>query len=190
MSIVDEAFIIETNILDIINKLKPDIVLKGKEHEFEFNIEKDILQSYGGKLVFSSGEIIFSSYDLLYKSLNKTKNIIQKYDISNDFLNRHSIKKKKLIKLIDNFSNLNVIVIGDIIIDEYITCEPLGMSQEDPTIVVQPIESKKYLGGAGIVALHSSSLGANVNFITVTGDDEINKFAKDQLNKYNVFVDK
>jgi rfaE bifunctional protein kinase chain/domain len=185
LSIVDKAFIIDKNILDVIKELKPDIVLKGKEHEFELNIEKDIIQSYGGKLVFSSGEIIFSSYDLLNKTLNNN-NYIQKYIISKEFLLRHSIKKKKLFDLINNFTNLNVIVLGDLIIDEYITCEPLGMSQEDPTIVVQPLESKKYLGGAGIVALHSSSLGANVNFISVTGDDAINKFAKDKLNEFNV----
>ena len=51
------------------------------------------------------------------------------------------IKNSKLNTLIDNFPNLKVCVIGDLIIDEYITCQPLGMSQEDPTIVVSPIEN-------------------------------------------------
>ena len=33
-------------------------------------------------------------------------------------------------------SKLKVCVIGDLIVDEYIICEPLGMSQEDPTLVI------------------------------------------------------
>ena len=77
-------------------------------------------------------------------------------------------------------------VIGDIIIDEYITCDPLGMSQEDPTIVVTPIESKKFIGGAAIVAAHAAGLGAQVNFISVTGKDLMSKFAFKNLTDYQV----
>ena len=39
------------------------------------------------------------------------------------------------------FKGLKVVVIGDVIVDEYISCDPLGMSEEDPTIVVTPISS-------------------------------------------------
>ena len=60
----------------------------------------------------------------------------------------------------------------EIIIDEYIYCDPLGMSQEDPTIVVTPVESRTFTGGAGIVAGHVASLGALSHYISVTGDDE------------------
>ena len=59
----------------------------------------------------------------------------------------------------------NNIIIGDLIIDEYINCDPLGMSQEDPTLVVTPVESKKFIGGAGIVASHAASLGAKTSII-------------------------
>ena len=52
---VDEDSIRET-ILD----LQPAIVVKGKEHEVANNFEKDLLDSYGGKLIFAS-EIQFSS---------------------------------------------------------------------------------------------------------------------------------
>ena len=77
-------------------------------------------------------------------------------------------------------------VIGDTIVDEYKTCEPLGMSQEDPTIVVTPISSDLFLGGAGIVAAHASGIGANVDFFTVLGDDEYNFYVKDKLKEYHV----
>ena len=88
--------------------------------------------------------------------------------------------------LLKSFSKKKVCVIGDLIVDEYITCQPLGMSQEDPTIVVTPLDSMRFIGGAGIVAAHAAGLGAEVNFLTVAGDDDAYKFAKNELVKFSV----
>jgi rfaE bifunctional protein kinase chain/domain len=190
-SFVDDSFIISESLENSILKLKPDFILKGKEHENNFNIEDNLIKDYGGKLVFSSGEVVFSSFDLIKKSLESKDKI--KFEVPYDFLKRHSISKQSLSILINKFPSLNILVIGDLIIDEYITCEPLGMSQEDPTIVVKPINSNKYIGGAGIVAAHAAGLGANVNYITISGEDHIKEFAINELNKYgvntNIFVD-
>ena len=183
-SFVDDSFIINDSLENSILKYRPDFILKGKEHENSFNIEDNLIKDYGGKLVFSSGEVVFSSFDLIKKSLESKDKI--RFEVPFDFLNRHSISKKSLRNLINKFSNLNILVIGDLIIDEYITCEPLGMSQEDPTIVVKPINSNKFIGGAGIVAAHAAGLGANVKYITITGQDAIKDFAITELNNYGV----
>jgi len=53
------------------------------------------------------------------------------------------------------------LVIGDLIIDDYVTCDAVGMSQEDPTIVVTPILTRTFVGGAGGVAAHARGLGAD-----------------------------
>lgn len=182
--LVDYSFVMTIDVLEVINELKPAIVVKGNEHEDKFNKEFDIVKSYGGKLIFGSGDIRFSSLSLLQ---NEFKNV----DISNihkplEYINRNKINANRLINTLDKFSTLNVLVIGDTIVDEYKTCEPLGMSQEDPTIVVGPISSDIFLGGAGIVAAHASGLGANVDFITVLGDDENTKIVQDKLNDYNI----
>ena len=76
-------------------------------------------------------------------------------------------------------------IIGDIIIDEYINCSPIGMSREDPSVVFKSNEIKTYLGGSAIVALHASRLGANVTFLSVTGDDKHYKYISSQLKKKN-----
>ena len=73
---------------------------------------------------------------------------------------KHGALHSNLKSILSSFANLNVCVIGDLIVDEYIACDPLGMSQEDPTIVVTPIDKSIFLGGAGIVAAHAASLGA------------------------------
>lgn len=184
ISLVDKAFIADEPIGTIVERLQPDIVVKGKEHESGFNEELEVLNRYGGLLVFSSGEAIFSSIDLIRKEFQyfDPKTI----SLPDVYLDRHKIDKCRLSAIIHQFSELRVAVIGDLIVDEYITCDPLGMSQEDPTIVVTPVDSKRFIGGAGIVAAHASGLGAKVNFFSITGKDEARNYAVSTLETCNV----
>ena len=83
--------------------------------------------------------------------------------------------------------SLKVCVIGDTIVDEYIQCDPWGMSQEDPTIVVTPIMTERFLGGAAIVAAHARNLGAeSAVFISITGDDDTGGMLLKKLDSYGV----
>ncbi|QOG12084.1 PfkB family carbohydrate kinase [Arcobacter sp. FWKO B] len=181
---VDYAFILQDEPIDFIARLKPEIVVKGSEHEDKVNSEKELIESYGGKLIFSSGDIKFSSLSLLQDEINQLEHTAIKKPLS--YLNRHQIDYNKLLSTLEKFKDLNVLVIGDVIVDEYITCEPLGMSQEDPTIVVSPISSNIFLGGAGIVAAHSAGLGANVDFISIIGNDNYANLVEDKLKEYKV----
>ena len=181
---VDEAFLLTEQPAETIRRLRPDVVVKGKEYADRQNPEADALQSYGGTLLFSSGEVVYSSVDLLrreFGSLPKKAEVME-----NHFMRRHQLSAKVLKAIVESFSALKVLVIGDLIVDEYITCDPLGMSQEDPTIVVTPVDSKLFVGGAGIVAAHAAGLGANVRFITVCGNDPTSFFAKMALQKFGV----
>ena len=184
-SYVDEAFILETSAIEYIQEHKPDIVVKGKEHENEENPELEVIESYGGKLLFSSGEIGFSSMYLLREEF-----FASNYNVKHNskYLARHEFKLSDLKSIVDKFSTLSVLVIGDTIVDEYITCEALGMSQEDPTIVVTPLANNKFIGGAAIVASHAATLGAKVKFISVVGEDENKSYVQNGLDKLGIDV--
>ena len=172
---VDDAFIVDEPVAVVIERLRPDFVVKGKEHESLFNPESEALAQYGGKLLFSSGETVFSSLDLIRKEFREFDS--RSISLPHDYLTRHGIERKRLASLVQQFAKLRVCVVGDLIVDEYITCQPLGMSQEDPTIVVTPIDSTRFIGGAGIVAAHAAGLGASVRFISVAGSDASRDFA-------------
>lgn len=176
---VDEALLIDEPVTRVIARLRPDIVVKGKEHESRLNPEQEVLEQYGGQLLFSSGEIAFSSADLLRKEFAISS--VGAIRMPFDYLDRHDIKPSRLVALMQGFNNLKVCVVGDLIVDEYITCQPLGMSQEDPTIVVTPVDSSRFLGGAGIVAAHAAGLGAEARFVSICGNDDPRTFALDQL---------
>lgn len=176
---VHEAFLLDEPVANVIGRLRPDIVVKGKEHESRLNPELDALEQYGGRLLFSSGETAFSSVDLLRKEFTETD--YRTIGLPLEYLARHGIGSARLEALLQQFAAIKVCVVGDLIVDEYITCEPLGMSQEDPTIVVSPIDSTRFMGGAGIVAAHAAGLGANTRFVSVTGADAPREFAEKQL---------
>ena len=178
--LVDEAIIIDEPMADAIRKLKPDFIVKGKEHEGRENPEVLVLDEYGGQLVFSSGETEFSSLSLLANEV--MANQISTRAIPKEYRVNHQIKTENIKKIIEKFSTLNVAVIGDLIIDEYIDCQPLGMSQEDPCLAVTPINSIRFVGGAGIVALHGASLGAKAHLLSITGDDELHEYALEHLH--------
>ena len=129
---VDEAFIVDEPVASVVRRLRPEIVVKGKEHELRLNLELAELVQYGGKLVFSSGEASFSSLDLIRKEFIELDS--KSINLPLEFQARHGISSSRLSDLLQKFQQLKVCVVGDMIIDEYITCQPLGMSQEDPTI--------------------------------------------------------
>jgi rfaE bifunctional protein kinase chain/domain len=180
---VDDAFLFNGDVNVPLLKLRPGIVVKGREHSLVFNPETKALMSYGGRLVFGSGEAFFSSDDLI---ASENLSDVRGLELPTLFMKRHGITKDGLVKILDDFSTLKVIVIGDIIVDEYLSCHALGMSQEDPTVVVTPIDTERFLGGAGIVAAHASRLGASAKILSAVGDDETANHVRMFLDEYQV----
>lgn len=167
------------NINELIEKIKPEFVVKGSEFSRSKNIEESALSKYGGKLVFSSG-------NYFYSESNSKPNILEDIDHHLDFLARRQIDKTELNSIVNQFSKLKVCVIGDLIIDEFIECRPIGMSQESPSIVVAPIKTNRFVGGAGILAKHCAALGAETTFVSLIGDDEYGKWASKDLEASSI----
>ena len=70
-----------------------------------------------------------------------------------------------------DFSNINVLVIGDFMIDHYIMGTSNRISPEAPVPVVTPKKEYSIPGGAGNVAMNLSTMGADVTCVGVVGDD-------------------
>ena len=163
---------------------RPDIVVKGSEFSQALNVEERVLAQWGGRLIFSSGDSFFSERDMIGSSQSDLN--VKSFPLPLDFLQRHDITNLRLIEILGSFREINVCVIGDLIVDEFINCHPLGMSQEEPTIVVTPIDSKRFLGGAGIVAAHCASLGAKTTLLTIRGEDEVGEWSTRKALEYGI----
>jgi rfaE bifunctional protein kinase chain/domain len=187
ISYVDYSFIMGVRPENLIQMLEPSIVVKGREHEMFFNPEQDAVANYGGKLLFSSGEMRFSCVDLLRREMLEPD--LSSIVLPKEFPGRHGFALADLRTIMDKFNGFRVTILGDLIVDEYISCDPLGMSQEDPTLVVTPIQQELFIGGAAIVAAHARSLGAEVRYFSVSGKDSSAKYARDKLNEWGVMAE-
>ena len=71
-----------------------------------------------------------------------------------------------------NFSDSNILVVGDLMLDRYWHGDTSRISPEAPVPVVLVGDSEERAGGAGNVALNISALGAKASLMGFTGDDE------------------
>lgn len=80
----------------------------------------------------------------------------------------------------------NILVIGDLMIDHYLWGSCDRISPEAPVQVVNVKKESSVLGGAGNVINNLFALGANVDVISVMGDDTVANELKDLLEKIEV----
>ncbi|MGD0210254.1 MAG: D-glycero-beta-D-manno-heptose-7-phosphate kinase [Desulfomonilia bacterium] len=81
------------------------------------------------------------------------------------------IPKKRLNLIFDAMKSKNIMVIGDLMLDEYIWGKVERISPEAPVPVVEVQSELFKLGGAGNVANNLLGLGAQVIIIAVKGND-------------------
>jgi D-beta-D-heptose 7-phosphate kinase/D-beta-D-heptose 1-phosphate adenosyltransferase len=77
---------------------------------------------------------------------------------------------------IPNFSNCRLLVLGDVMLDQYFWGEVNRVSPEAPVPVVHLTSKTDSTGGAGNVALNLSGLGCRTHLIGIRGDDLPGKY--------------
>lgn len=80
--------------------------------------------------------------------------------------------KQEITSLFNNFNKLNVLIVGDVMIDAYYFGKVDRISPEAPVPVVSVQRKENRLGGAANVALNIQELGANPILCSVIGNDD------------------
>jgi D-glycero-beta-D-manno-heptose-7-phosphate kinase len=80
--------------------------------------------------------------------------------------------EKELSSIFDRFTKLRVLIIGDVMIDDYMWGKVTRISPEAPVPVVSVTRKEQRLGGAANVALNVKSLGATPILCSVIGVDK------------------
>ncbi len=98
------------------------------------------------------------------------------------------MKKKDIEELFQKFKELNVLIVGDAMIDAYMWGEINRMSPEASVPIVEIEKYEHRLGGAANVALNLKSLGANSVLCSVVGDDFRGRHLKELLDKQGIAI--
>jgi rfaE bifunctional protein kinase chain/domain len=77
-----------------------------------------------------------------------------------------------LTELFTQFTNLHVLIVGDVMVDAYVWGRASRLSPEAPVPVVNVDRTENRLGGAANVALNVQALGATPLLCSVVGDDQ------------------
>src|SRR5881396_327834 len=73
-----------------------------------------------------------------------------------------SVNASRLRSLINNFAGKRVLVIGDMVADEYLIGKPTRIAREAPVLILELDEERTVPGGANNVAVNARSLGGEV----------------------------
>src|ERR1700734_3635337 len=78
----------------------------------------------------------------------------------------------RLAEILGAFPRIKILVVGDLMLDEFLWGKVTRISPEAPVPVLDIQRRAAYPGGAANVARNLASLGAQTNIAGVTGDDE------------------
>ncbi|MBS7526606.1 D-glycero-beta-D-manno-heptose 1-phosphate adenylyltransferase [Fusibacter paucivorans] len=87
---------------------------------------------------------------------------------------------------LERLQKQHVLVVGDMMIDKYISGSVERISPEAPVVVLNQREVSRKLGGTGNVIINITSLGANVRALGRIGDDEEGLLFRDTLKQHGV----
>ncbi len=167
-----------------IRLLRPHIFVKGQDYEEALkksdsltSLEKEAVESYGGKIHFTH-ESTFSSSLLLNNYFSVFSEQTKMW--AHQFKKEHSIDE--ILSCLEMARNLKILLIGDTIIDEYVYCELIGRSLKESIPRVKYLSAERFAGGVIAVANHLSGFCDNVTMVTVLGVGSENEaFIKNQL---------
>jgi rfaE bifunctional protein kinase chain/domain len=94
-------------------------------------------------------------------------------------------KVKDLLAERNHFSDIRILVIGDVMLDHYLYGNVERISPEAPVPVVVKSDEKFFLGGAGNVFSNIISLGGKCDLISALGEDQNSSYIKDLVVKHS-----
>ena len=97
--------------------------------------------------------------------------------------------RERLLALVRRFAGRRILVVGDMVADEYITGIPLKISREAPVLVLRHNSQTITPGGALNPGMNARTLGAEVYLAGVVGDDALGTQLRAQLSEYGVHLD-
>ncbi len=162
----------------ILEQVQPDIYVKGKEYESKgdprFAQERELVEGYGGRVVFSSGDVVYSSTYILSQFRERLPLEQERLE---SYCRQQEITRERLMALTRSFSEKKILVLGDPVLDQYIHCEALGIASEAPILTVNPIHEDWFAGGAALIAAQIVELGGDAGlFVNLRPGETSDRF--------------
>ncbi|OGT47659.1 MAG: hypothetical protein A3E83_06610 [Gammaproteobacteria bacterium RIFCSPHIGHO2_12_FULL_41_20] len=159
--------------VEAIQRIKPHVYAKGSEYSDPNNDittkilnETEAVKLVGGKVVFTD-DITFSSSSLINKFFPPFSEEVGVY--LDKFKQKYNMSS--ILGPLKQSEKLNILVIGETIIDIYHFSEVIGKAGKEPTLVAKEHHNKTYAGGVLALANHLSDFCKQVTCLTYLGEN-------------------
>ncbi|MGK5094544.1 PfkB family carbohydrate kinase [Deltaproteobacteria bacterium TL4] len=179
----------EAKPLENLALIQPDYFAKGFEYTSgglppATQEEADIVEAYGGQMIFTPGDVVYSSSKFINLALPQVQLEKLLWLMQNNEVTFSSLRQ-----ILGQLGNYHVHVLGDTIVDSYTRTNLIGGQTKTPTFSVLYQGHDDYIGGAGIVAQHLRAAGAKVTLSTILGNDALQKFVVEGFKNSGVELD-
>jgi rfaE bifunctional protein nucleotidyltransferase chain/domain len=176
--------------VQVIKKIKPHFYVKGADYktiknDLSGNLlkEKKAVEAVNG-LFKTTNQPLLSSSRFINQKLEDF-NLNQKKYLQTIYKKNYN---KKIIDWFNELKKINILLIGETIIDQYVKTNVLGKAGKDPILTINPFNKDKYHGGILSIADILAEFCNKVEVVTYLGDFDTNKnFIKKNL-KTNVHL--
>lgn len=158
--------------IETIKRLRPHFYVKGSDYTKKGDdvtgkiyAEEEAVKSAGGRINFTN-EISFSSTALINRFISPYPE--EAKDFFCRFKKRYNYKEA--IDSLKAIENLKVLVIGDIIIDEYHYCKGMGKTPKDNIIATKFLYEELFAGGVLAAANHVAGFCKDVTLVSCIGE--------------------
>jgi rfaE bifunctional protein nucleotidyltransferase chain/domain len=155
---------------ELLAQLRPDIYVKGREYaqatDPRFAREREIVERYGGRVAFHSGDVVFSSTRLLETLRADAQLDAQRLAT---LCRRNRIDAESVLRTVAGFAGARAVVVGDIVRERYIFCDTGVVADDAPVLASQQLGTAEYWGGAAGLGLQLAALGATTCVIGAAG---------------------
>jgi rfaE bifunctional protein nucleotidyltransferase chain/domain len=190
LEIVDHVAIIdEASASPAIQAVKPTAYVKGAEYSDagkditgKIVVERQLVESFGGEVVFTH-DVVFSSSRLLNRYFAYADSPAK------DYLERKrgTDLEVRIAKLLDKAKDLKVVIVGETIIDHYVYVDALGKAAKENIIATLHRGEELFAGGAVAAANHLCALCPDLELVTIIGDpaegENYEGLLRDQLDE-------
>ena len=185
LEIVDYVGIVAgPDALPAIQAIRPDVYIKGQDYR---NPEGDVtgrilaeraaVEAHGGRVVFTE-EITYSSTELINQHLN----IFDPHTREHLDNLRHNGVAVRIDDLMQRMTELNVLVVGEAIIDEYRYVLPMGKAPKENIIATRLQDREIFIGGAIATGNNAAAFCGSVEVLTMIGErDSYEQAIRDAL---------
>lgn len=160
---IDEIHVVnDLDALSIIRKIRPTYYFKGHEYidpkmdkNGRLEIEKQLVESFGGSLIFTSP-----------KHLSSSTKLIKKNNLQGIEVNLNDETRQLLLDKLDKPNNYKISIIGETIVDRFVTGSHLGISPKSHCSVLSYHSEEEQAGGSMAIARHLSTFVKEINLFT------------------------